>query len=132
MERTTGKHSPAVDDQLEHEQQAMTHGAPDEGRTEARRTEGPVPDEPGAGIRPEAEVPAGADPGWSEQQHRAELASTFPPSRFPAQTADLVALARDAFADDDLVDALAALPDRTYGNVSQVAADLAERSDHGG
>ena len=124
MERTTAKHSPEVDDQLAHEEHALTHGNSDEGRSEARRAEAPSPDEPGFAPRPEAEVPAGDAPGWSEQQRRAALAATFPPSAFPARTMELAALAREAFADDELVAAIDALPDRLYDTPADLDRDL--------
>jgi hypothetical protein len=69
MARTSDKHAPRLDDQLEHEEQALTHGAPDEGRTEPRRSEAPGPGEGGVGARPEAEDPAHGVPPVSEVEH---------------------------------------------------------------
>ena len=124
MERTTAKHAPRIDDQLEHEEHALTHGHNDEGRSEPRRAEAPSQDEPGFAPRPEAEEPAGGAPGWTEQERRAVLAATFPPSAFPATTGELAALAREAFADDDLVAAVEALPERSYDTVTDLDGDL--------
>jgi hypothetical protein len=51
MERVSSKHGSRIDEQQKHEQHALLHGAPDEGRTEARTTEAPVGDEPSMGTR---------------------------------------------------------------------------------
>ena len=129
MNRTTDKHSPRVDQQLAHEEAALVQGAPDEGRTEPRRMEAPSPGEGGIGARPEVEQPAGSAPPWSEQEGRAALAATFPPSAFPARPSRLAELAADAFADDVLVDALGQLPDRDYASVVDLDAELRNHAD---
>jgi hypothetical protein len=94
MPRTSDKHAPRRDDQLAHEEQALVHGAPDEGRTEPRRSEAPGPGEGGVGARPEVEEPAGDAGPQSEIEGRAALAATFRPTTFPARRDQLVEEAR--------------------------------------
>jgi hypothetical protein len=120
MARTSDKHAPRRDDQLAHEEHALVHGAPDEGRTEPRRSEAPGPGEGGVGVRPEAEEPAGGAAPQSEIEARAALAATFSPSMFPARRDQLVEEARARFADDSVVATLARLPDGVYETVGQV------------
>jgi hypothetical protein len=120
MPRTSDKHAPRRDDQLAHEEQALVHGAPDEGRTEPRRSEAPGPGEGGVGARPEVEEPAGDAGPQSEIEGRAALAATFRPTTFPARRDQLVEEARARFADDSLVAALERAPDRVYETVGQV------------
>jgi hypothetical protein len=120
MPRTSDKHAPRRDDQLAHEEQALVHGAPDEGRTEPRRSEAPGPGEGGVGARPEVEEPAGDAGPQSEIEGRAALAATFRPTTFPARRDQLVEEARARFADDSLVTALQRAPDRVYETVGQV------------
>jgi hypothetical protein len=120
MPRTSDKHAPRRDDQLAHEEQALVHGAPDEGRTEPRRSEAPGPGEGGVGARPEVEEPAGDAGPQSEIEGRAALAATFRPTTFPARRDQLVEEARARFADDSLITALERAPDRVYETVGQV------------
>jgi hypothetical protein len=120
MARTSDRHTPRRDDQLAHEEHALVHGAPDEGRTEPRRSEAPGPGEGGVGVRPEAEEATGGAVPQSEIEGRAALAATFPPSIFPARRDRLVDEARSRFADDSVVATLGRLPDRQYESVGQV------------
>jgi hypothetical protein len=120
MPRTSDKHAPRRDDQLAHEEQALVHGAPDEGRTEPRRSEAPGPGEGGVGARPEVEEPAGDAGPQSEIEGRAALAATFRPTTFPARRDQLVEEARARFADDSLITALERAPERVYETVGQV------------
>jgi hypothetical protein len=120
MARTSDKHAPRRDEQLAHEEQALTHGSPDEGRTEPRRGEAPGPDESGVGVRPEAEDRAHGAVPVSEIESRALLAGTFPTTLFPARRDQLVEEAQARFADDSIVVALERLPDRVYDTVGQV------------
>jgi hypothetical protein len=127
MARTSAKHNPLQDDQLKHEEHALLHGDPDEGRSEPRRAEAPGPgDEAGLGLRPEVAEPQGAAPSQRDVEARAALAATFPPSLFPARRDELVAAAEAAFADDDLVASLRALPDAVYRTAGEVWETLNE------
>jgi hypothetical protein len=133
MQRVTSKHAPRRDDQLAHEEQALLHGTPDEGRTEPRRTEAPGDDEPSIGHRPEPGV-EGADATTApESEQKAALAACFTPSSFPARRDQLVAQAAARFAEDSTVAALRHLPDAVYGSVDDVWDALqAEGGSHPG
>lgn len=63
MERVSSKHGPRIDDQQKHEEHALLHGAPDEGRTEARTAEAPGDGEPSMGTRNVPDDPADAPTG---------------------------------------------------------------------
>jgi hypothetical protein len=58
MERVSSKHGPRIDEEQKQEEHALLHGAPDEGRTEAKTMEAPGDDEPSMGSRVEGEEPA--------------------------------------------------------------------------
>jgi hypothetical protein len=57
------------------------------------------------------------------------LATAIPTSAFPARPARLAQLAADAHADDVLVDALGQLPDREYGSLDDLDAELRNHAD---
>jgi hypothetical protein len=120
MARTSDKHSARRDEQLAHEEHGLVHGAPDEGRTEPRRSEAPGPGEGGVGARPEAEEAAHGATPVSEIEGRAALAATFSPTVFPARPDRLVEEAKAHFADSSIVAALERLPDRVYETVGDV------------
>jgi hypothetical protein len=124
MSRTSDKHSPRRDDQLDHEEHALLHGAPDEGRTEPRRAEAPGYDEGGVGVRPEAEEPGHGGPPESEREAKAALAASFPPSLFPAPSSRLIEEARARFADDELLVQLERIPARVYETVGDVWTEV--------
>ena len=126
MARTSSKHGPRVDEQLEHEEHALLHGSPDEGRTEPRRAEAPGPgEEAGVGVRPEVAEAQGAAPSLPEIEARAAFAAAFTPSLFPARRDQLVAEAESHFGDEELIDSLRRLPDTVYASVGDVWSALA-------
>lgn len=55
-----------------------------------------------------------------EATQRAELARFLQPSAFPARSDDLLRMAEEAFATDEVLALLRALPDGRYENVQQV------------
>jgi hypothetical protein len=57
-----------------------------------------------------------------EAEQRAELARYLRPSLFPARPAELLAAAEEAFAPDEVLARLRALPDRQYATVQEVWA----------
>jgi hypothetical protein len=59
-----------------------------------------------------------------EAEQRAELARYIRPSLFPARPDALIAAAEEAFAPDEVLDRLRALPDAVYFNVQGVWAAL--------
>ena len=122
MERGSTQHGPRVDDELERETRSLVQGAPVESRVEEGfEKEGPadgepVPDARIAGDRPPP-VPAMSR---DEVEARSELARHLEPHRFPARPAELVAMATEQHAPEDMVISLARLPDRTYDTVGEV------------
>lgn len=116
-------HSPRVDDQLAHEAAALTHGAADDGRTEARRDQ--VTGDDGH----EATVDRG--PEDAERDVRAQLAAVLVPSAFPGTGAGLADAAEANHAPPSLLEALRSLPDgRVYRTFAEVWTDLGGETEH--
>ncbi|HLM63675.1 MAG TPA: DUF2795 domain-containing protein [Acidimicrobiales bacterium] len=120
MDRTSDKHSPRVDEQLQHEEQGFVRDDRDEGRDERRRTEAPGPDEGGVGSRPEVHEERFGAPPLDEVEDRAMVAAVFRPSLFPAHRDQLVDAARAEFADEVFLADLMAVPDRLYDTPTDV------------
>src|SRR5687768_10516704 len=110
----SAKHGPALDEQLGHEVDALTHGSPDEGRSEGRRQQAPGPGEPELAVNRR-------DVGGPDErllELRSRIAASLRPSEFPTTAAELLATARDNFADEQVLAALESLPgERTYDTV---------------
>jgi hypothetical protein len=122
MERISSKHSPRVDDQLEHELEPLERSA-HESRVEEFREQEPAGDyEPEAG-GPLA--PEGAE-GWRVLGHdpvtaRRELSRHLDRSTFPAEREALLAEAEDNDAPQEVLDVLRALPAGiTFTNLYEV------------
>jgi hypothetical protein len=129
MPRVTSKHTPRRDEQLAHEEQALLHGSPDEGRTEPRRGEAPGDDEPSIGHRPEP-GDEGADATTAPPAERkAALAATFRPSIFPAWRSELIEEAAGQFADAATIAELRGLPDAIYDSLQDVWVALGYESE---
>ena len=125
MERGSAKHAPRVDDQLDHDTAALTHGAPDEGRTEGRMQEAADFDEPGLAVERHLDDDDGDRLDDAALDFRARLAASLRPSTFPAPSGVLRAEAREANAAPDVIEALAALPqERVYSAFGELWDDL--------
>lgn len=105
MERMSDKHSPRLDDAMEHEVESLLDGAPVEARSAEGRRQEDLPD-------------LARDP----VDVRADLAASVAPATWPADRAALVRTARDEHAPEDVLALLEDLPhgDRTYENVQAV------------
>lgn len=116
MDRQSDKHSPRLDEQMEHEVRSLLQGAPVESRAaQDRFQEGPVPN---ASNRP---LPPPGDLTDDELDRRALLAASLRPSAFPSGKSALLAVAEDEHAPDEVLDSLRQLPDGGYyDNVEQV------------
>ena len=132
MERGSDKHSPRVDEELEHETRSLQQGAPVESRVEEHREqEGPgdgqpTPDARLAGGRATA---ASLDPDDAET--RADIARFLTPSAFPADRERLVADAEGNQAPEEVLEGLRALPGgRAYENVQDVWGALGGTVEH--
>jgi hypothetical protein len=122
MERQSSKHSPRVDEELDHETRSLRQGAPIESRAEeARVQEGegdtdPTPDEILETTGGEPELSHG------EVEARSQLARWLRPSAFPDDRDGLLATARAGQAPDAIVEALGRIPDgaHRYATVEEV------------
>jgi hypothetical protein len=126
MDRQSDKHSPRLDDQMEHEVRSLLQGAPVESRAdEDRFQEGPIPD---ANTR---FLPPPGDLTDDEVERRSILAASLHPSAFPADKATLLEVAEDENAPDEVLDRLRQLPDDgRWDNVEQVWEALGGHGEH--
>jgi hypothetical protein len=115
IERGSDKHSPRLDDQLEHDVRSLVQGGVEARAEEFREQEGPADGEP----TPDERITA-LDGGADALSERADLARRLRPSTFPARPEQLAVVAREEGAPDDLVDRIRALPDRLYDTVAEV------------
>jgi hypothetical protein len=120
----SNKHSPRIDDQLAHETESLTRGAPIESRVEeGREQEGPGDEDRDTDARTGPPGALGAD----EVEARRELSRHLRPSAFPADREGLLAEARDQNAPGPVLAALERLPDGIeYGTAHEIWAALDE------
>jgi hypothetical protein len=105
MERMSDKHSPRLDEAMEHEVDSLTSGSPVEARSAEGRRQEDLPDL----AREPVDV-------------RADLAASVAPAEWPADRDTLVRTAREEHAPDDVLALLEDLPrgDRRYENLQAV------------
>ena len=116
-------HSPRIDDQLAHETEALTHGAPDDARQEWRRDQ--------VGAEGEPEIFVERDDSDAELETRSRLAQSLVPSAFPGTGASLADVAEMNNASPDYVSALRSLPEgRVYATFAEVWEDLGGETEH--
>ena len=132
MERGSDKHSPRVDEQLDHDTRSLTQGAPVESRVEEHREqEGPGEDQP----TPDARLTGGRATAGSldldDAEARTDIARFLTPSVFPADREALLADAGANHAPEDVLERLRALPaGRAYENVQDVWSTLGGTVEH--
>jgi hypothetical protein len=125
MERNT-KHGFRVDDEMSHETESLTRGAPIESRVEEWREA-----EPSGEDQPVADAILNGDPrggpdspnalGHDEAELRSELAKRLRTSAFPANRQTLEDVALEEQAPGHILDLLRRLPDgRTFENTQDV------------
>lgn len=130
MERGNTTHGPRLDDEMRHETDSLTHGAPEEAHAEeARLKEASGEDEPQAttfvGHRDDGGT-SGLTPDQVEA--RSEIARWLHRADFPAVREQLIGAAIDAEAPGVVVDRLRDLPaGREFGNVGEVWRATGER-----
>ena len=109
------KHSPRVDDELEHEIQGMVRGNHATRAEEWRDPEPVAEGDPDIDADPSGTLVGGTPAGTDAEavQARAELARWLDRADFPSTGADLVEAARDHRAPDAVVAELERLPDGT-------------------
>jgi len=128
MERGNSKHSPRLDEEMEHEVRGMMTGERPTRAEEWRETEPAGEDQADPGRLGEpADRQPGTPEGMSPQevQLRSELATQLPRGLFPSDQSGLLGHLVDANAPDRLRQLVRQLPGgRTYQNVGEVAEAL--------
>jgi hypothetical protein len=132
LERGSDKHSPRLDDELEHETRSLRQGAPVESRVEEHRElEGPGEGQPTPDARLAGGRATAASLDLDDAEARADIARFLTPSVFPADREALLADAGGNNAPAEVVERLQALPSgRVYENVQDVWAALGGTVEH--
>lgn len=125
MDRGSDKHSPRIDDGLEHDTRSLTQGSPSEARAdEGRHQEGAADDEPttdallSGDLHPEQSQEDQLD--HDEAEARSKLATLLRPSIWPADREELLRCAQELNAPPDILAQLATLPDGTFTHTEAV------------
>jgi len=132
MPRGSDKHSPRIDDSLEHDTRSLTSGSPAEARAdEGRHQEGSADDEPvtDALLTGDLHAEQASEDALThdELEARSSLAAWLRPSIWPADREALLDCARDLHAPADVLDRLAGLPDGTFTHTEAVWEALGGR-----
>jgi hypothetical protein len=132
LERGSDKHSPLVDEELDHETRSLRQGAPVESRVEEHREqEGPGEGQPTPDARLTGGRATAASLDLDDAETRADIARFLSPSAFPADRETLVADARANQAPAGVLERLRALPaGRAYENVQDVWGALGGTVEH--
>ena len=130
MERGSDKHSPRVDEELDHETRSLQQGAPVESRVEEHREqEGPGDDQP----TPSALLSGGRTGSLDldDAEARSDIARHLDPAAFPADREGLLANAEANHAPEAVLERLQALPaDRTSQAMPDVWSALGGTVEH--
>jgi uncharacterized protein DUF2795 len=130
LERGSDKHSPRVDEELEHETRSLEQGAPVESRVEEHREqEGPGDDQP----TPSALLTGGGTGSLDldDAEARSDIARFIDPSTFPADREGLLDNAEANNAPPTVLERLQALPaGRTYQALPDVWSALGGTVEH--
>jgi hypothetical protein len=132
VERGSDKHSPRVDEQLEHDTRSLTQGAPVESRVEEHREqEGPGEDQPTPDARLTGGRATAASLDLDDAETRADIARFLNPSSFPADREALLADAEANHAPAGVTERLQALPaGRSFENVQDIWSALGGTVEH--
>ncbi|HET6964067.1 MAG TPA: DUF2795 domain-containing protein [Acidimicrobiales bacterium] len=124
IQRQSDKHTPRIDEELDHDTASITHGAP----VNSRSREDLRQEDPGEDVRSSPSVEGGAPAGMSpdDVEIRAELARSLRPSVFPAHPSRLVEVAEEENASTLLIAFLRRLPDRRFEVLEEVYEALGE------
>ena len=125
-ERST-KHSPRLDDELEHEVQGMIRSERQTRSEEWREVEPSAEGDPDVDTDPDGTLVGGTPVGMDADavESRAELARWLDRADFPSGGKDLVEAARDHRAPDAVVAELQRLPEgQTYERIGDVVRAL--------
>jgi Protein of unknown function (DUF2795) len=132
LERGSDKHSPRLDEELDHETRSIQQGSPVESRVEEHREqEGPGEDQPTPDARLSGGRATAASLDLDDAETRADIARFLTPSTFPADREALVADAEGNHAPEDVLERIRALPaGRAYENVQDVWGTLGGTVEH--
>jgi hypothetical protein len=132
LERGSDRHSPRVDEQLDHETRSLQQGAPIESRVEEHREqEGPGEDQPTPDARLSGGRATAASLDLDDAETRADIARFLNPSAFPADREALVADAEGNQAPAEVLERLEALPaGRAYENIQEIWSALGGTVEH--
>jgi hypothetical protein len=130
LERGSDRHSPRVDEELDHETRSLQQGAPVESRVEEHREqEGPGEDQP----TPSALLTGGRTGSLDldDAEARSDIARFLDPSTFPTDREGLLENAEANNAPAAVLERLQALPGgRTYQGMPDVWAALGGTVEH--
>jgi hypothetical protein len=130
LERGSDKHSPRIDEELDHETRSLQQGAPIESRVEEfREQEGPGEDQPTPEPRLTERRTGSLD--LDDAEARSDIARYLDPSAFPADRDGLLANAEANNAPEAVLERLQALAaGRTYEAMPDVWAGLGGSVEH--
>ena len=129
MQPGSDKHSPRLDESMEHDVRPLIQGGREAHVEEEREQQGDGDDEP----TPDARLSGGRPTGdedvldYDEVEARSILATSLRPSIWPADREALIACAREEHAPGWVVDRLAQLPDGTFSHTEAVWEALGGR-----
>lgn len=132
MERGNTKHGRILDEQMQHEVQAIVQGGVNTRSDEARDLEPAGEDQTDATWEGGGSRTGGAPPGmtYEEVEGRSRLGRYIPMASMPGDRDDLIAGATDLNAPDDILAELGRLPEgETYQTVSQIWAALGHHNE---
>jgi uncharacterized protein DUF2795 len=132
VERGSDKHSPRLDEELDHETRSLQQGSPVESRVEEfREQEGPGDGQPTPDARLTGGRATAASLDLDDAEARADIARFLTASAFPADRETLLADAEDNHALEAVLERLRALPEgRVYENVQDVWGALGGTVEH--
>jgi hypothetical protein len=132
LERGSDKHSPRLDEELDHETRSIQQGSPVESRVEEHREqEGPGEDQPTPDARLRGGRATAASLDLDDAETRADIARFLTPSTFPADRETLLADAEGNQAPEEVLERIRALPaGRAFENVQDVWGALGGTVEH--
>jgi hypothetical protein len=123
MERGSDKHSPRLDDQLQHETEGLVRGGKDTRAEEWHSAEPSGEDQPEVDQAPNTTLHGGTPAGMTDAdvEGRSELARYLGASVYPAVADQLLRHAQDANAPDSVLERIRSLPSgHPFDNVNEV------------
>ena len=123
MERGSDKHSPRLDEELEHETEGPVRSGHSTHAEEWKDPEPPGEDQPDADLAPDSTLVGGTPTGMTpdDVEGRAELASYIGKDAYPVVRAQVIDLVLRRHAPDRIVDLVKNLPsDRPFHNINDI------------